>query len=278
MGDIYSGYGFSKTLIGSCENGAIYRGFGLGREQIGSYDDRCIFRGFGLGATVVGYYQDGTIYSTAGFSDTVGSYDSDGSIYYGRRLTRQLAGSSTGGGAEAGALLLLMSDTLPSFVLDDKQPTYEPGNQSHNHTRPTGTTYTMHFYDEADVVVLIILALLIVMFIAGCFLLWPIAFKSVEKEPEAWLYIVLTILSIAIGMLGSFVLFKKNKTYKNFYISTWIISAILVDIEGAVLDSNNVSILALVFALPLATAMMTAIPSVVVWNIHKAIKKGKNRL
>lgn len=113
------------------------------------------------------------------------------------------------------------------------------------------------------------------MFIVGCFLIWPIAFKSVEKEPEAWLYIVLTILSITIGMLSSFVLFKKNRTFKNFYFSTWIISAILVDIEGAVLDPNNVSVLALVFALPLATAMMTAIPSVIVWNIHKAIKKGK---
>lgn len=39
MTDIYSGIGwFSKTQVGMCGDGEIYKGYGWGKTQIGSYD------------------------------------------------------------------------------------------------------------------------------------------------------------------------------------------------------------------------------------------------
>jgi len=38
MTDTYSGYGWSKTHIGQCDDGDIYSGSGWGKSQIGSYD------------------------------------------------------------------------------------------------------------------------------------------------------------------------------------------------------------------------------------------------
>ena len=36
--DIYFGYGWEKSHIGSCCDGVIYSGYGWGRTQIGTYD------------------------------------------------------------------------------------------------------------------------------------------------------------------------------------------------------------------------------------------------
>lgn len=54
---IYSGSGFRKTMIGSCESGNIYSGVGFKKTPIGSYGDGCIFEGSGWSKTIVGTYE-----------------------------------------------------------------------------------------------------------------------------------------------------------------------------------------------------------------------------
>lgn len=65
--EIYSGYGWGKTHIGSCEDGNIYSGYGWSKTQIGCYKDGNVYSGYGWGKTQVGSYKDGEVYSGYGW-------------------------------------------------------------------------------------------------------------------------------------------------------------------------------------------------------------------
>ena len=41
MTEIFSERGWSRTQVGSCENGRVYKGTGWGRDQVGSSENGC---------------------------------------------------------------------------------------------------------------------------------------------------------------------------------------------------------------------------------------------
>ncbi len=304
MGEFYSGFGYTRTFLGSCENGQIYKGSGIYRETIGSYSNGSVYRGYGFGGDLVGTYENGSVYTVpcytgTGFSsELVGTYDSD-TIYIKSGLFGQSVGSYSGDGAEAAALLLLMPEELPSYAQDEPAASdgyagstggsYTGGDSSGGSYTGTGShisTGTGAYSDSRSVsggssidpgifgAILGVIGFVVLLFLFG--LIWYAIYQSVTDDPDDLLYLAIFLFAIILGLFFGAVVFK-IRDMGGLYLTTVIIASVINIIASAVLDPGNVTFLRLLVAPPLVTALAAALPTGMVCVGASLIDKAKEK-
>ena len=239
-GNVYSGHGLHRKLVGTIENGTVYSGFGMSRESVGSFEGDTIYSGHGLGRDIVGTFENGTVYSGWGMgARSIGTANSV---------------------ADAAALLLLPLPTADEY--------YAPQPEHH-------ITVGAVPASEGAALGVVLVIILFLMFVFGALLFWPVLFsKQVLSDPDTPVYLPVTLVSIAIGILAA-VRFLKKRTFKPMLAVSTTITAILLSVAVFVLDPSfkltDIAFLAL-FAL-----FACALPSFILSRIFRKRDPRKKR-
>lgn len=216
-GDVYSGHGLGRKLVGTIENGTVYSGQGMNRDIVGTFENGTVYTGFGLGARAIG---------------------------------------SATSVADAAALLLLPLPTADEY--------YAPQPEHH-------ITVGAVPASEGAALLVVLVIMLFLMFVFGALLFWPVLFsKQGLSDPDTPVYLPVTLVSIAIGILAA-VRFLKKRTFKPMLAASTTVTTVLLSIAVFVLDPSfkptDIAFLAL-FAL-----FACALPSFILSRIFR--KKGR---
>lgn len=245
-GSVYSGHGLHRKLVGTIENGTVYSGHGLGRETVGSFEGDTIYSGHGLGRDIAGAFENGTVYAGYGFGrHSIGTANSV---------------------ADAAALLLLPLPTVDEY--------YAPQTESQPAFSPSAVG-GLASISEGGCLVALLGIILFLMFVFGALLFWPVLFsKQVLSDPDTPVYLPVTLVSIAIGILAA-VRFLKKRTFKPMLAVSTTVATVLLSIAIFVLDPSfkltDIAFLA-VFAL-----VACALPSFILSRIFRKKNRKKRR-
>ena len=288
MGNIFYGSGWSKTIVGFCENGVIYKGSGWDRTQIGTYDDKYIYRGTsGWSQTIIGRYENGIIYSGSGWDTTqIGSYD-QGIIRSGSSSWNcTVIGEYDGSPAGAAALLLFseLQNTPPPTGQGSDNTANPPSRTNRECPANTPDPFSgcITFLPEALGILIAIILLVYLVYVM---------YFVVEWRWASYAMFIDSIVSFVISNIILYCCYKKapgNPDFQKDLVSSGLgilvaigltVSFIIYIIEQLILESLTFGMFLLGFIIAPVNFFIYAIPflivdAVILFIVKIILKKG----